>query len=257
VPRGLPTKIVHITMTKNTRDPQVDIAPIPRDIGVYKWKNPSFAVPVRPKDMDKLYNEGGASISGFLLCILQIITTAILIVFGLILYPLNYYQAIDEFMDELKNARYNQYQKKVQDVAAIKNKPKYRKKWEETLSTYGSYAATSTYWVYYNHMDEGKTWFDYYREDEKKNQKAVNTNQSEFKDKYQVPDFRAVDKVIKQKKEFAHTGDMGHGEHNTDEIRYTQFALLQMMRNELRSTGSLLYLKGELPTDKFLTKYGC
>jgi hypothetical protein len=77
-------------------------------------------------------------------------------------------------MDELKNARYNQYQKKVHDVAAIKNKPKYRKKWEETLSTYGSYAATSTYWVYYNHMDEGKTWFDYYKEDDMKNQKALN-----------------------------------------------------------------------------------
>jgi hypothetical protein len=159
-------------------------------------------------------------------------------------------------MDELKNARYNQYQKKVHDVAAIKNKPKYRKKWEETLSTYGSYAATSTYWVYYNHMDEGKTWFDYYKEDDMKNQKALKPNESEFLDKYQVPDLRAVDKVIKQKKDFAHTGDMGDGKPNTDEIRYTQVALLQMMRNELRSTGSLLYPKGELPTDKFLMKYG-
>jgi hypothetical protein len=71
-----------------------------------------------------------------------------------------------------------------------------------------------------------------------------------------VPDLRAVDKVIKQKKDFAHTGDMGDGKPNTDEIRYTQVALLQMMRNELRSTGSLLYPKGELPTDKFLMKYG-
>jgi hypothetical protein len=240
-------------MTKNTRDPQMDVAPIPRDIGDYKWKNPNFVVPVKPKDMDKLYRKGRSSVSGSILAVWTFIVIVVLMYCGLYQYPQIFSDVVDTFTDELKYARYNQYQKKVHDVAAIKNKPRNRKKWEEALSTYGSYAATSIYWVYYNHMDKGKTWFDYYYEDDLKNKKDT---KSSIK-KYQVPAFDDVDKVIKQKYQFARTGDTRDANFETERIRYTQVALLQMMRSELRSTLSPLCDEGKLPTDKFLMKYGC
>lgn len=235
----------------------MDIAPIPRDIGAYKWKNPSFVVPIKPASMDKLYKaQGGASLGGIGLVVLTFVVMGFLIFVGLVQYPLIFFDVLGTFWEELKFARYNQYQKKVHDIAAITNKKDYRKHWEKALSDYGSFAATSTYWVYYNHMDEGKTWFDYYFEDDTKLKKRNNSEQTNGLNKYTVPELDDVNRVIKQKKDFATKGEKNESPPDIEKIRYTQVALLQMMRNELNRNGSQLYNPGDLPSDKFLMKYG-
>ena len=58
IPDGVPTNIIHTKMIKPKKAPnQRLIAPIPKDIGEYKWFNPKHMVPVQIESMDKLYSK--------------------------------------------------------------------------------------------------------------------------------------------------------------------------------------------------------
>lgn len=110
IPDGVPTNIIHTKMIKPKKAPnQRLIAPIPKDIGEYKWFNPKHMVPVQIESMDKLYSK--YSIGSKLGFVMMVFFAVVFYAGFCILYITHMVQGRRFFkrhFDEILNARFNQ-----------------------------------------------------------------------------------------------------------------------------------------------------